>query len=548
MRLPSAGEYIQIIGEKTEDLPILHNYKFSFEDNGQTPFYRKSRKAIIFKAEHNAKAYAIRFFLNDDPEFFKRYQQIEDYLKPLSFSWKVPFTFSGEGYNPMVKMDWLDSLSFTEFLDLIINDPSQIDKLQSKLISLHGELEGNGIAHGNLNMKHIRFVKHALDYDLKLIDYDTLFIRPFKDEDSFTTGMPGFQHPMRLASDFSETIDRFSFWIFLTALEAFKTNPSLWQNAKQNGFNKEEQILFTYRDLASPKQSEIFKSLNQYQNNALKFYTEKLLEFCSSPTLENIEAPRLYNGESFSAGTSKSIYVQKETPKITVEKKIVSPSTGVVSKTIAVNKDVPVPTVEKSQKEINKPIFKEPEIKERSFSQERIKRKRPVATYTIIILLVVLVAGYFVWANYSRKNDNTVTLNNQTPLQAPQATEQMSFFTSTNISQFLFQLYQSYNKRDLPAILGNYSNNLNRYYDAGAVTKNQLNKIVRDLFIKPVHYECNPDLTTLQYNAKGDSCKITVAVKETIQTNKRAKTENYSSKIEYIVDKTFKIRSEKNVE
>jgi hypothetical protein len=138
-------------------------------------------------------------------------------------------------------------------------------------------------------MKHIRFIKQGQEYILKLIDYDSMFLPSFKGEDSITTGMPGFQHPMRLASDFSETIDRFSFWIFLTALEAFKINPSLWQNAKQNGFNKEEQILFTYGDLALPRQSETFQLLKQNQNNALKFYTEKLIGFCNTSSLESIE-------------------------------------------------------------------------------------------------------------------------------------------------------------------------------------------------------------------------------------------------------------------
>lgn len=547
MKLPSADEYIQIISKKTEDLPSLHNYHFHFDENGKTLFYKKSRSVIVFKAEHNSQAYAIRFFLNDDPEFFKRYQQAQDYLEQKSFSWKVPFTFSGEGYNPMVKMDWIESLSLTEYLDLIIKNPIHIAGLQSKLVALHRELEGNGIAHSNLNMKHIRFVKRGQDHDLKLIDYDSMYLPVFKEKDSFTTGMPGFQHPMRLSSDFSETIDRFSFWIFITALEAFKANPSLWQNAKQIGFNKEGQILFTYKDLASPKQSEVFRLLKQHPNNALKFYTEKLLEFCSSSSLESIEAPVLYDEKDLRTGRNESIYTIKEINKPALQKKDVQPA--IISEKPITPVDPPlVPKKQDGKKEAEKNHPEESKAQESVFTTNKVKTKKPIATSIIIALLLVLFGAYFVWAGYLKKNDNKAAITNNPIPQIQKTPEEKVFFTSSNISQFLFQLYQSYNKRDLSSILESYADNVNPYYDAGTVTKNQLGTIIRDLFIKPAYYECNPDLKTLQFNTKGNICKLSVTVHETIKTNGRSKTENYSSKIEYMVDTTFKIQSEKNIE
>jgi hypothetical protein len=553
MKLPSADEYIQIISKTKEDLPTLRNYNFHFEENGKALFYKKSRRAIVFKAEHNSKAYAIRFFLNDDPDFFKRYQQIHDYLEEKPFSWKVPFNFSGEGYNPMVKMDWIESISLSEYLDLIIRDPSQIANLQSRFVSLHQELEGNGIAHSNLNMKHVRFIKQGQEYILKLIDYDSMFLPSFKGKDSVTTGMPGFQHPMRLASDFSETLDRFSFWIFLTALEAFKINPSLWQNAKQNGFNKEEQILFTYSDLALPRQSETFQLLKQNQSNALKFYTEKLIEFCNASSLESIEAPRLYDEMDFRTTKNEGIYASKENSNpVLAKKQDVRPATIVSEKPI-VQKTPAVAPVIRSHKKENVALPQEPKKQKNAVTEGKIKREKPVAAILIIGLLV-LSGGYFVWASYIKKDHNTVihanpsSINNSSSSIVNQRAQEKVFFTSSNISQFLFKLYQSYNKRDLSSILGNYADSLNRYYDAGAVQKNQLKVIIRDLFIKPAFYECNPDLATLQFSTKGNTCKVTVSIHETIKPDAKSKSENYSSRIEYLVDSAFKIQSEKNVE
>ena len=83
-------------------------------------------------------------------------------------------------------------------------------------------------------------IKEGEDYVLKLIDYDSMFIPSFREKDSLSTGTSSFQHPMRLTSDFSETIDRFSFWVFLTALEAFKTDALLWKNAGEYGYDKQK--------------------------------------------------------------------------------------------------------------------------------------------------------------------------------------------------------------------------------------------------------------------------------------------------------------------
>lgn len=529
---------------------MLHNFVFLQNGNGKELFYKKSRRNIVFKAVRDSNSYAFRFFLNDDPELFGRYQQIQNYLESKPSSWKVPFEFLGEGYNPMLKMDWVDGLSFTQYLDLIITDSSRVSLLQKKLVALHHNLEGNGIGHGNLNMKHIRFVKQEEDYVIRLIDYDSMFIPSFKDKDSFSSGTAGFQHSMRLASDFSETIDRFSFWVFLTALEAFKLDPSLWQNSRQSGFNKEEQVLFTYRDLAFPGQSNAFQLLKRYHNSALKFYTEKLLRFCEVPSLENIEAPELYEEKDFHSGTKQNVYVSKEV-HTTIAKETELKPTGVASVKPVLRKEKAIEPKPRSQRKEPEIIYAKPEVvKEKTAVQTNLKKKRPIAAIVIVLLLISSVA-YFVWASQTKERSVQVTAVDQPAVRQQSVattSQQKSVFTSTALSQFLFQLYQSYNKRELPSILSHYADTVNRYYDAGAITKDKLSDIIENLFIKPAVYECNPNIKSLQFKAFGDSCKLTVTINETIKPNAQSRTEHYSSKIAYIIDKSFKIQSENNIE
>jgi hypothetical protein len=554
MKIPSAEEYLQIVNKKVPgSLATLYNHRFILEEDGKIPLNKISRNTIVFKTEYHSRFYAVRFFLNDDEEFFRRYRQIQNYLTPKSLSWKVPFRFMDEEYYPAILMDWIDGLSFTEYLDLIIDDPSGVSKLQQELISLSRELERNGIGHGNLNMSHIRFVKQDQDYVLKLIDYDSMFIPSFEEKNSFSAGTAGFQHSMRLASDFSEKIDRFSFWVFLTALEGFKIDPSLWKNAKEIGFDKEEQILFTYRDFAFAEQSATFQTLHSYNSMALNFYCDKLISFCNATSLDQIDSPKLYeekNADLLNKNQELIYKPQKASGEVFIKEPELSPITS--SKKSIVSEETR--SIKEQNQKNNGLIPAEQKIPKKENGELQIpvkrNRKKPVAAIIAIAVLVLSAAAYLAWNNQSKKT-NTVTAAVSKPspqIQQPIQKKEQTIFSSVNITQFLFQLYQSYNKRDLSSILSNYADSVSQYYDAGAMQKSKLNDVIKNLFIKPAHYECHPDLTTLQLNAMGDSCKLTISINETIKADKRSKTENYSSKIEYIIDTSFKIVAEKNMD
>lgn len=551
MKLPSAEEYLQIVDTKNPGaLATLFNHKFILEADGKTYLSKKSRNHVVFKTEHLSKFYAVCFFLHDDDELFRRYHQIEAYVNKKTLSWKVPFRFMDEEYYPVLLMDWTESFSFTEFLDLIIDDPSRISSLQQELVYLSRDLEKNRIGHGNLNMKHIRFTR--LDFGLKLIDYDSMFVPEFEGKDSFSVGTSGFQHPMRLASDFSETIDRFSFWIFITALEAFKIDASLWKNASKNGFNKDAQILFTYRDIAFSHQSALFEKLRSYNDAALNFYCDKLIAFCNSASVGRIEPPRLFEEKDIPSiikhEQQSEQHPNSNNEVLTKQTKSSSGNIGVQKIAVHVPKAIPVAKAVKEEK-------KKKKIEEDRPIPINREKKKPIAAFVIIAILLLSAVAYLAWNNQAQKNNNLVaavpkpTSQTELPVQKKEGPKiRETVFTSANITQFLFQLYQSYNKRDLASILSNYADNLTQYYDAGAMSKNKLSDVIKNLFIKPVYYECQPDLTTLHFNSNEDNCQITIGINEIIKADRRSKAESYSSKIEYTVDSSFKILAEKNIE
>lgn len=561
MNLPTAEEYLQTIDQRHQgSLASLHNYHFLLEEDGKTYLHKKGNNAIVFKTESQSKLYAIRFFFYQENELFRRYVQLQDYLNNKNLSWAVPFCFLDKEYYPFLKMDWVEGLSFGEYLDTIIHDPSAISDLQSRLVNLSGALEKAGVGHGDLNLDHIRFAKEGPGYVLKLIDYDSMFIPAFKGKDSLRIGTAGFQHPMRLASDFSETTDRFSFWVFLTALEAFKINPSLWIEPRKTDFKKSNRLLFNFSDLAFPEQSSIFNELKYYNKDALDFYVDRLMSFCNKRSADAVELPHLF-GERISAQTKKEQAPQKnvresaafETGQPPVAASIVTAD----QKAIKPEVKPAIPKVFNSIK--NERIHRPAQQNDKNVSvSSRKAHKGRIISIAVTGLLLIITSYYFIRpknrsaeaaSGFSPVIHENITApsKKEVPVQ-PAEIKETPVFTGQAVTNALTQLYQCYDQRNLNAILSNYADNLDDYYDAAAVSKKSLGGIIKSLFIRPYFYQCNPDWQSMNIEKEdSNSCTVTIMLNEKIKTRKRSKQENYTSRIQYIFDKNFKIVSEKRI-
>src|SRR5699024_1694185 len=109
-----------------------------------------------------------------------------------------------------------------------------------------------------------------------------MYIPHFNLLKSLENGRSEFQHPKRTESDFSSTIDRFSFWVMLTALEALKHDTTLWDEVMQGGFNTLDNFLFTIKDFLKPNQSALFHRLYRLNSSSLNFYLETLKWLCQN--------------------------------------------------------------------------------------------------------------------------------------------------------------------------------------------------------------------------------------------------------------------------
>ena len=287
LNLPDTYEFIP---SKTSPIKI-----FSF---GSGAF------AGIFKIRNlkSGKEYALRCFLSGGKqENINRIEDISNYLENLSVDWLCKNTLHKKGIKikdnlyPITLLEWSHGQKLNDYVSFIIDDNQKILELQNKLVELSHDLEAKDIAHGDIQSGNV-LVEQANNggITLKLVDYDAMYIPTLKGEQAIEKGHSSFQHPKRNMSDYNPLIDRFSFWLLLTSLEALKYDKTLWNKDLRGGFNDEDNFLFKSKDLSNPQSSELVRRLRNINERSLNFYLDNLLSNMSSPDRERVN---VYAGE-----------------------------------------------------------------------------------------------------------------------------------------------------------------------------------------------------------------------------------------------------------
>lgn len=303
---PTIGEYNQTIQNKGDNA-FQSLSKLSFIPSKTHPIkvflFGSGSYAVVFKANQNGKYFAIRCFITAEQETISRYKSICDYLKTIDANWKADSQFldneisvNGNIY-PVLKMDWVEGILLNQFISNNLNSNETLTAIQNQLLEISDSLERNKVGHGDLQCGNIIVQGTSTSFVIKLIDYDGMFVPSLTSKKSIEKGRSEFQHPSRNPYYFNYDIDRFSFWVMLTALEALKFDKSLWKEVMQNGYNTLDNLLFTTSDFRNPSQSNLFNRLLQINSTSLSFYAAKLKWFCTNE-LSKIEKPVLFGKQS----------------------------------------------------------------------------------------------------------------------------------------------------------------------------------------------------------------------------------------------------------
>jgi hypothetical protein len=249
------------------------------ENNLGLPLVMSGGFALTYAVTTPRRKCAVRCFHREIPAIQQKYDAISKNLRSLTNGCFVYFDFQQSGISvrqqtfPIVRMDWVEGDTLGIWLDKHFDDPRALEKARTDFAAIARFLELKGIAHGDIQNGNVM----VTNGDIKLIDYDGMFVPGMRPGNGSETGHKHFQHPDRRVSDFGPRMDRFSFIALDLSLKAVIEDKSLYSKFREGG----ETIIFKANDFADPANSEIFQRLLAMPK--LKEQARRFAAICEAP-------------------------------------------------------------------------------------------------------------------------------------------------------------------------------------------------------------------------------------------------------------------------
>ena len=244
------------------------------------PWPRSGAFGQAYHVFSNGQQWGVKCFtrLHDDQE--ARYRAISAHLKQANLPCMVDFDFQplgmrvkGKAY-PLLKMAWIDGKPLDDYLEENLGQTAVLAALADKWLALVASLQAHGIAHGDLQHGNIL----VAGGELRLIDYDGMFVPALRGRVSHEIGHRNYQHPQRTEQQFDNSLDRFSTWVIYLSLIALREDPSLWS---QFG-GGDEKLLFDADDFRAPARSRLLEALSRSKKPQLRPLAAFMIEMAQA--------------------------------------------------------------------------------------------------------------------------------------------------------------------------------------------------------------------------------------------------------------------------
>ncbi|MDB5538704.1 MAG: hypothetical protein JWQ89_431, partial [Devosia sp.] len=233
--------------------------------------------ALTYTAAAQGRKYAVRCFHKEAKNLESRYSHVATGLRAVAGRYFVGFEYQARGvlvngqHYPIVKMDWVEGDTLGVFLEDNHKDKARLERLRTQFGEVERFLRSKGMAHGDLQNGNV-----LVKSDLKLIDYDGVYVPALPTGSGAELGHKHFQHPKRAAPDFGPNMDRFSFSVIDLSLRALAAQPALFDR-----YSNGENIILTANDFLDPSNSGVFSDLKAIP--ALTKYATDLANICAAP-------------------------------------------------------------------------------------------------------------------------------------------------------------------------------------------------------------------------------------------------------------------------
>lgn len=237
--------------------------------------------ASVYKMRCGERTFALKCFLRNIKDQQERYEHIGEFIHSDDLPYTIDFEYLKQGilvkghWYPVLKMDWVEGHLLSEYIELNLNVKSNLSDLADRFHKMSVELHRAGIGHGDLQHGNII----VIDGELRLVDYDGMFVPSLSGRESSELGHRHYQHPGRERDHFAHQIDNFSAWSIYTSLQALGDDPSLW-NQLRGG---DDCLLFRDVDYNDPTVSRTFAVLENHPSREIRNLCRLLRSFLGKP-------------------------------------------------------------------------------------------------------------------------------------------------------------------------------------------------------------------------------------------------------------------------
>lgn len=241
--------------------------------------------ASVYKLVCQNKNWAVRCFLKNFPDHEERYSRIETHLRASRLPYLVDFDFQKEGvrvhgrWYPILKMEWCAGEPLNQWIERHLNAPNDLSRLIVRWKQALEDLSHAGIAHGDLQHGNVL----VLDGQIKLVDYDGIYIDSLSGFPGNEIGHRNYQHPGRTGKHFGKYLDNFSSWLIYLTLKCLIIDPGIWYRF----LGGDECLIFRESDLKNPLSSPVFHVLENHGEQEMR-ENARLLRYLLSLPIEQI--------------------------------------------------------------------------------------------------------------------------------------------------------------------------------------------------------------------------------------------------------------------